>query len=164
MATRNPVQATCSRIAAARKALFRRDGSPRRELCGSAARSSTAGPPASGDGLSADWPWDRFRSPWRAADRLLRRLDMGDPSVGHQVRGWGPASPVCLTNRGADHFGGVILNSCFKAVSKSNTSSKSSRRSPAVFRICPMRIRLNTISPKSPVVRMPQLFNTVWAM
>ena len=47
--------------------------------------------------------------------------------------------------------GSVILKLLPQPVSKSNTLSKSSRRSSLVLRIWPMRIRLNTISPKSPV-------------
>ncbi len=60
--------------------------------------------------------------------------------------------PVLAGRRAhAQPSGRVILKLCFRSVSKSNTSSKSSRRSSDVLRIWPMPIRLNTISPKSPV-------------
>lgn len=45
---------------------------------------------------------------------------------------------------------------CPNAEAKSKTSSKSSRRSSGVLRICPISIRLKTISPKSPVQETPQ--------
>ncbi len=53
---------------------------------------------------------------------------------------------------------------CRNASSKSKTLSKSSRRSSAVFRICPIRNRLNTISPISPVLRIPHELSTVLAI
>lgn len=58
----------------------------------------------------------------------------------------------------------LIRKLCVSPALKSNTSSKSSRRSSLVFFIWPMRIRLNTISPKSPVVCTPQLLKTHLAM
>ena len=54
--------------------------------------------------------------------------------------------------------GSVILKLSRNASSKSKTLSKCSRRSSGVLRIWPMRIRLNTISPKSLVEVMPQRF------
>jgi hypothetical protein len=60
--------------------------------------------------------------------------------------------------------GTTMRNSSRNAESKSKTSSKSSRRSCRDLRICPMRIRLKTISPKSLVECMPHLPSTSLAM
>jgi hypothetical protein len=60
--------------------------------------------------------------------------------------------------------GGSMRNSWTRPVSKSYTSSKSSRRSCFVLLISPISIRLKTISPKSPVLVTPQLLSTVLAM
>jgi hypothetical protein len=73
--------------------------------------------------------------------------------TGQNSRGRRPALAAYVS-------GNVILKLCRSPVSKSKTLLKSSRVSSLVLRICPTRIRLNTISPKSPVEVIPQLRNT----
>lgn len=108
--------------------------------------------------LRAGW----IKGPFSAGHGRQNSMRRGTRSGG---RGPSLRPGVTTAPRGAGrHSGSVMRNSCSKAVSKSYTSSKSSRRSSAVFRIQPIRRKLNTISPKSPVVYTPQLLSTVLAM
>lgn len=84
---------------------------------------------------------------------LRRRGGSGGGGNGRDMRGRSCGA-------GGYDFGGAIWNFLVSPSSKSNTSSKSSRRSSGVLRISPTRIRLKTISPKSLVSRTPHWLNT----